>query len=260
MWSESASSLISEEISSAGRLKKKAVVASLKELESETSFSGKAEFRTDYGKSKSPQVEQDALLVGDYQVTRKIILSGVSKYDQSHLYLRKDGHLQSDVAAYTITITNDGNASFGPLFLWDLFPPGAKFLNSSMRPSQLDQNSSSWTLVHLAIGDTLKIEINLDVKRCDGDIINRVKVAGNCSRGQAEAWNQSIINRAWLGGCSPAKEAARPAGISCACLNGEISNETEYFDPVLAQWQDGSESSCPLSCPEVEEAHEPVKA
>ncbi|MCX6670171.1 MAG: lamin tail domain-containing protein [Methanothrix sp.] len=259
MWSKSASSLISEEISSAGRLKKKAVAASLKELESETSFSGKAEFRTGYGKSKSPQVEQDALLVGDYQVTRKIILSGVSRYDEPHLYLRKDGHLQNDVAAYTISITNDGNASLGPLFLWDLFPCNARFLNSSMRPSQLDQNSSSWTLVHLAIGDTLKIEIHLDVKRCDGDIINRVKVAGNCSLGQAKAWNQSIINRAWLGSCSPAKETARPAGISCACSKEERSNETLYFDPVLAQWDDGDDSSCPLSCPEVEAAHESVK-
>jgi hypothetical protein len=80
----------------------------------------------------------------------------------------------------------------------------------------------------------LKIKIHLDVKRCDGDIINRVKVAGNCSLGQAEAWNQSIINRAWLGSCSPTKEAARPAGISCACSKEEMSNETLYFDPVLA--------------------------
>ena len=102
----------------------------------------------------------------------------------------------------------------------------------------------------------LKIKIHLDVKRCDGDIINRVKVAGNCSLGRFEAWNRSVVDRAWLGGCSPAKEAARPAAITCACSKEERSNETLYFGPVLAQWDD---SSCPLSCPEVEEAHEPVK-
>ncbi len=260
MRSNSRSGLISEEISSAKSLKKRASFASLKELESETSFSGRAEFQTTYGKSKSPPVDQNSLLVGDYQVKRKIILSAVSKYDQPHLCLRKDGKLNGDVAGYTIIITNDGNVSFGPLLLCDDFPPGARFLNSTMRPSQLDQNSSSWTLVHLAIGDTIEIETNLDVKRCDGDIINRVKVLGNCSLGQSEAWNQSIINRAWLGGCSPAEEAARLPGISCACLNEELSNDTEYteyLDPVLAQWQDGDDSSCPLSCPEAEAAHEP---
>jgi len=260
MQFKSPSGLISEEISSAGRLKKKAACANSTEMESETSFFGKAEFRTVRDKEKSMPADQNALLVGDFQVRRRIILSGVSKYDRPHLYLRKDGQLQGDVVAYTIIISNDGNASFGPLFLCDLFPPGAKFINSSLRPLQLDQNSSSWTLLHLAIGETITIQIHLDVKRCDGKIVNRVRVTGNCSLGRVEAWNQSVVDRAWLGGCGPAKEAARPASISCACLQEEVCNESCYFDPVLARWGAEDDSTCPLNCPEAEAAYAPVEA
>jgi len=258
MWSKTASSFIGEEYSSAERLKKKAVAASLSELESEASFSGKAELRTVFGKSKSRQVDQDALLIGDYQLKRRITRSGFLEYDEPHLYIRKDGKLQNDVAAYTITVTNDGNASFGPLLLWDLFPTGARFINSSLRPSQLNQNSSNWTLVHLAIGDTVAIKINLDVKRCDPNIVNRVGISGNSSFGEAAVWNQSIIDRSWLGGCAPDSEVVGPACSSCALSQEEMSNETSYFDPVLARCDDEDDSSCPFSCPEADESYELV--
>jgi uncharacterized repeat protein (TIGR01451 family) len=258
MWSKTASSFIGEEISSAERLKKKAVAASLSELESEASFSGKAELRTVFGKSKSRQMDQDVLLIGDYQLKRRITRSEVSEYDEPHLYIRKDGKLQNDVAAYTITVTNNGNASFGPLLLWDLFPIGARYINSSLRPSQLDQNSSNWTLVHLAVGDTVKIKINLDIKRCDANIVNRVVISGTSSFGQASVWNQSIIDRSWLGGCAPDSEVVVPACSSCALSQEEIANETEYFDPVLARCNDEDDSSCPFSCPEADESYETV--
>ncbi len=258
MWSKSKSSFIDEEISSARRLKKKAVAASLKDLESETSFSGKAEFRTSSGKSKSRQVDQDVLLIGDYKVKRRITRSVVSEYNKPHIYIRKEGKLHNDVATYTIVITNDGNSSFGPLLLWDLFPPGARFINSSLQPSQLNQDSSNWTLLSFAVGDTVKIKINLDVKECDGNIINRVGVAGNSSFGPAATWNQSIINRSWLGGCAPDSEDIVPICSSCALSQEEIANESEYFDPVLAQWDAENDSSCPLSCPEASLSYELV--
>jgi uncharacterized repeat protein (TIGR01451 family) len=205
-------------------------------------------------------MDQDALLIGDYQLKRRITRSGVLEYDKPHLYIRKDGTLQNDVAAYTITVTNDGNASFGPLLLWDLFPCKAKFINSSLRPSQLDQNSSNWTLVRLAVGDTVKIKINLDIKRCDANIVNRVVISGNSSFGQVSVWNQSIIDRSWLGGCAPApdSEVVVPACSSCALSQEEIANETEYFDPVLARCDDEDDVSCPFSCPEADESYELV--
>ncbi|MGB5101127.1 MAG: lamin tail domain-containing protein [Methanothrix sp.] len=270
-WSEgmrmhSPSSLIAEEYSSATRLKKKATAASPRELVSESSFSGIAKLRTLVGTNGTLAVDLDETLMGDYDVLRKIILAGPAKYDRPHLYLRKDGQLVKDVAAYIITITNDGNTTIGPLFLQDLFPPGARFLNATLRPNQIDQNCSNWTLLHLSIGDTVSIGINLNVEKCEGDIINRAIVMGNCSLGQVVAQNQSVTDRAWLGGCPPAKRGTSTKtdtlGISCACWGLESANETDYLDArqMQMQWSGEEERACPLNCPEIEQAHAPVKS
>jgi uncharacterized repeat protein (TIGR01451 family) len=273
-WSEgmrlhSPSSLIAEEYSSATRLKMKAVAASPRELVSEANFSGTAKLRTVVGTNGTPVVDRDETLMGDYEVSRRIMISGVAKYDRPHLYLRKDGLRVGDVAVYTITITNDGNATIGPLFLQDLFPSGARFLNATLQPNQIDQNCSNWTLLHLSIGDTLRIGINLDVEKCEDDIINRARVEGNCSYGQVFAQNLSIISRGYLGCCPPVKrnagtEAANVPGISCACWEQETANETDYLDATQMemQWDNAGEDggSCPLGCPEVEKAHAPVKS
>ncbi|MCX6673331.1 MAG: lamin tail domain-containing protein [Methanothrix sp.] len=270
-WSEgmqlhSPSSLIAEEYSSASRLKMKATAASPGELESEANFSGTEKLRIAVGTNGTLAVDRDETLMGDYEVKRRIILSGAAKYDRPHLYLRKDGKQVKDVAAYTITITNDGNAAIGPLFLQDLFPPGARFLNATLRPNQIGESSSNWTLLHLSIGDTLRIGINLDVEKCEGDIINRAQVVGNCSLAQVTARNLSVIDRAWLGDCPPQERpagvAAAAPGISCACWEQETANETDYLDAtqMKMQWV-GEENggACPLSCPALDEAHDSVK-
>ncbi|MCK9564699.1 MAG: hypothetical protein M0Q43_01455, partial [Methanothrix sp.] len=270
-WSEgmqldSPSSLIAEEYSSATRLKKKATAASPRELVSESSFSGIAKLRTAVGKNGTIAVDLDETLMGDYKVSRSIILAGPAKYDRPHLYLRKDGLRVGDVAAYTITITNDGNTTIGPLFLQDLFPPGARFLNATLQPNQLCSNISNWTLLHLSIGDTVSIGINLNVEKCESDIINRARVVGNCSLGQVAAQNLSVIDRAWLGGCAPRERPAAATaapGISCACWEEESTNETDYLDArqMQMQWDNAGEDegSCPLNCPEIEQAHAPVQ-
>ncbi len=127
-------------------------------------------------------------------------------------------------------------------------------------------------MLHLAIGDTVKIAIDLNVERCEGDILNRAVVAGNYSAGQVIFMNQSIIDRAWLGGCAPtARETAvLPASISCSCLsevlsnkdmsNDELPKETMYFDPVQAIWGDKGDGGCPLNCPAMEDATAAVTA
>jgi len=95
MWSRSPTSFIGEEFSSASRLKKEATAASLRELESKSSFSGRSDLRTVYGRNyglnRSRQVDQDETLIGDYKVERKIVISKGSMYDEPHLYLCKDG-------------------------------------------------------------------------------------------------------------------------------------------------------------------------
>ena len=78
----------------------------------------------------------------------------------------------------------------------------------------------------------MKIRINLDVKECDGNIINRAEVAGNSSFGQAFARNLSTIDGRGLSALPLQKTAVQPAGISCACSE-ENYNETDDFDPCL---------------------------
>jgi len=268
MISRTKNSLISEEFTSVSRLKLRAVASSLAERESDASFSGIANLRTAYKempeKNESPEVDRDETFMGNYELKRNIALGGIARYDYPHLYLRKDGQRFKDVASYVITIINDGNAAIGPLFLQDFFPPGARFINATLLPNQLDQNCSNWTILHLAIGNTLRIGINLDIERCGGDIVNRALVVGNCSKGQVTAQNLSAIDRDYLGCCPPTEpligEEAIASSIGCACGQDEADNQTDFLDPMqmLVQWESGDEEdegSCPLSCSALEEGH-----
>lgn len=268
MISRTKNSLISEEFTSVSRLKLRAVASSLAERESDASFSGIANLRTAYKempeKNESPEVDRDETFMGNYELKRKIVLGGIARYDYPHLYLRKDGQSFKDVASYVITIINDGNAAIGPLFLQDFFPPGARFINATLLPNQLDQNCSNWTILHLAIGNTLRIGINLNIERCGGDIVNRALVVGNCSKGQVTAQNLSAIDRDYLGCCPPTEpligEEAIASSMGCACGQDKADNQTDILDPMqmLVQWESGDEEeegSCPLSCSALEEGH-----
>jgi hypothetical protein len=131
MWSKTSSSFIVEQYSSADRLQKSATFHSLKDLESEASFSGMSRFRAFYGQDQSRKMDIDESLIGDFLVNRKVLLAGVSRYSETHLNVTKKGWLQDDVAAYTITIINDGNMALSPVFVNDSFP---KALGSSIPP------------------------------------------------------------------------------------------------------------------------------
>jgi uncharacterized repeat protein (TIGR01451 family) len=276
MISRTKNSLISEEFTSAQRLKLWAVASSLAERESEAAFSGTATLQTSYKemseKNQSLAMERDETFMGDYEIKRKMILGGISRYNYPHLYLRKDGQRHKDIASFVITIENDGNSAIGPLYLRDIFPPGARFVNSTLQPTQKDQNCSNWTLLHLAIGNTLRIGINLDIERCSGDIVNRATVIGNCSAGQVIAENISIIDKDYLGCCPPTESFSNYVdnnyvdnnqGIGCACWQDETDNQSDFLDPIQlkTQWNsadEAEEGSCPLSCPALLESYASV--
>jgi uncharacterized repeat protein (TIGR01451 family) len=162
------------------------------------------------------------------------------------------------VAAYTITIINDGNMALSPVLVNDSFPTGARFLNSTLMPSRQDLNGTSWTLPYLSVGESVRIDINLDVKRCEPNFINLVEAAGNSSAGLVVARNQSIIDRSWLGCCPQETEDERSGKIGCACQGDAGNEDFEYYDPVQAKMADDSMGACPLSCPEMEAAYEGV--
>jgi len=104
------------------------------------------------------------------------------------------------------------------------------------------------------VGESVRIDINLDVKRCEPNFINRVEAVGNSSGGPVVARNQSIIDRSWLG-CCPQETEDELGGTRCPCQGDAGNEESEYYDPVLAKMADDSIGACPLSCPEMEAAY-----
>jgi uncharacterized repeat protein (TIGR01451 family) len=267
MISRTDSSLISEEYSHASRLKMSAVSSSPRERESEASFYGRSRMQAAYlGRSRgnrSLELAAEEILMGNYTVKRKIILSGAARYDHPHLHIRKDGQKVEDVARYTITICNDGNKALGPIFLQDLFPQGASFINSTLRPSRVDGNGSNWTILHLAIGDTLSIGINLDVESCRSDIINRAVAVGSYRGGSVAARNISVLEPNPLGSW-PGRGREPQGGIACqssnissTCPAEEAANQSDFLDPmqITAQLdcEDGKDGYCALSARALEE-------
>jgi hypothetical protein len=127
-------------------------------------------------------------------------------------------------------------------------------------PSRQDLNGSSWSLPYLSVGESVRIDINLDVKRCEPNFINRVEAIGNSSVGPVVARNQSIIDRSWLGCCPQETEDERSGKVGCACQVDAGNEDSEYYDPVQAKMADDSVGACPLSCPEMEAAYEVANA
>ena len=80
--------------------------------------------------------------MGAYDITRKVQLTGISRYDRPHITVTKEGNMtkrffnktMADVMQYVITITNDGNRALAPINVRDIFPPGTEYIGSSIRP------------------------------------------------------------------------------------------------------------------------------
>jgi uncharacterized repeat protein (TIGR01451 family) len=122
-------------------------------------------------------------------------------YNETHLA----GEIKKrKVATYTIRIENDGDRALLPVYVKDIFPPGAKYINASKRPSELTDAYANWTLTHLSIGDIEIITLNLDVtKRYPSELVNRVDVCGGYDN-EAEwicASNFSALEDKWLTCC-----------------------------------------------------------
>lgn len=243
-------SLIGEEYTSATYLDKETVARGLNEMETEAEFSGRARYRAVYynaltNESKNatsnvsesahahPAIEIDEIYEGDYSIARKILISGAPKYDRPHLSVTKtlDGiseetipwgygepHLEGEekiikVATYTIRIENDGNGAVGPVYVQDLFPPGATYFGASLRPVEVTIASANWTLTHLAIGDVAAIEVELDATDCTGpELVNRIEVCGGMGEDQVCASNFSAQEMDWLTCCTDETVSVKKTG------------------------------------------------
>jgi len=153
-------------------------------------------------------------------VSRKIELTGVSKYDTPHIAVSKTGETfeakynktLSTLARYLITVTNDGNRELAPVYVEDLFPAGAVFINASVRPDSISSKSANWTLTHLAVGGQSAIEVLFNVTK-SVDLVNIVQVAGAYDDKWATAVNYTVIERSWLQCCQPEIEVTKTAEV-----------------------------------------------
>ena len=216
------SSYLGEEYTSITELDKETVAKGLNEMNTLAEFSGQARYRAlfvDENDTK-PSIDFDEQYTGDYRIERRVLMSGAAKYDRPHLNVTKtldgivaerdecDGDNCSKtryIATYTITIENDGNAALAPIYVKDLFPPGAVFESSSLRPSELGECCyANWTLTHLSIGGVATITLELDVtKYYPSELVNRVEVCGGINSGADYvcASNFSALEKNWLTCC-----------------------------------------------------------
>jgi len=221
-------SFIGEEYTSITRLDKETVARGLNDMETEAEFSGQARFRAILDRSQSrsrPEVDFDDQYEGDYSIQRRVLFTGVSKYNRPHLNVTKtlddvyeeilpwgygEPHLEGavkkrKVAVYNITIENDGDRSLTPVLVKDLFPPGAIFIEpSSVRPDEITETSANWTIPALTVGGVSEIVLKLDVtKRYPEELVNRVEVCGGYDGG--DKWvcaaNFSALEKNWLTCC-----------------------------------------------------------
>jgi hypothetical protein len=210
-------SYIGEEYTSIARLDKETVTKGLNEMDTEANFSGRARYRA----VLDDEVDFDEQYEGDYSIQRRILFTGIPKYERPHLNVTKtlDGTVEETifdakettlagesrdrvikVATYTITIESDGNRALGPIYVRDLFPPGSIFIEpSSVRPVELTDTYANWTLTHLAIGDVATIILKLDVtKYYPDELVNRVEVCGGYNDEWVCASNFSALEIDWL--------------------------------------------------------------
>jgi len=174
---------------------------------------GVADYRAKAASSDAPyEVDNEERYVGEYDVSRHVLLTGISRYDQPHIAVTKDGRMKSEwfqkvnatVAEYVITVTNDGNRALAPVYVRDLFPPGTEFIGSSVKPSMLSSSDANWTILHLGIGNTLAITLKLNVTEgASSSVINRVEVVGLAGDKYVSAANYSSLESGFLSCCQP---------------------------------------------------------
>ncbi len=224
LWARGDNSFLGEKFFSTERLKKEAVLRGLHEIESQSNFSGEAEFRVAYKddkniSNKSVEIDMVNEFAGEYSLKRRVLLAGVSKYDQPHLSIYLTDHsdpvdnslgdrsftgsslVNNNILRYTITVKNDGNAALGPIYLRDLFPPGMQYLGSSVGPSELTHEYANWTLLSLGIGGSSTVDLALNVTGDAESLINRVEAFGGHDGQWITAVNFSAIQRSWLPCC-----------------------------------------------------------
>jgi uncharacterized repeat protein (TIGR01451 family) len=205
-WSEGiysrdpGSTYLGEEYRNLVDMEKQTLVMGLNFIQTEANFTGSASYR----QAMEGEMDLEQEYIGKYSIRQKTSIQGTARYDRPHINVIKDGEIISQsnpsktYARYKITVENDGNKILTPVYVKDLFPPGALYVNSSLRPS-LTSSSANWTLTNLPVGGRSEITLWLEMGEDLSDTpVNRVEASGSHEAGWAYASNISVIKGGWL--------------------------------------------------------------
>lgn len=255
-------SYIGEEYSGLTRLDKTTIARGLGEMETEANFSGTARYRL----ISSEELEMDESYSGDYSISRNVGLLQPS-VREPHLSVAKEGTIDYEgertLAQYVITLENDGGRTLEPVLVRDIFPPGAVFIRSSLRPT-FTSDGANWSLTHLSPGDEREIELVLDVTNFRGEeLVNRVVAFGGLGGSWIPAANFSGIEINWLTCSSPGAVSISKGGVVDEAVGNRVwytleienlgdrplvANVTDrlpdgmrliYSSPIFASYEDG---------------------
>ena len=221
MWEEgiklnTSNGLYAEEsYSSLERMKKDVQVNWPNELRTYSSFTGKANlrsvFRPDNNSSNLAVVRDE--YVGNYTIERKITIQ--PKYTTPHMSVYKQGYIdpdRCDVLRFTVTVVNDGNRTFAPIYVRDTFPSGTRFIGSSIEPIELTRSYGNWSIPSLGSGESASIDMQFKVITRRENYTNRARantIYVYSSRGTLRERNLRVSNSTTLdvdwSSCPPEK-------------------------------------------------------
>ena len=219
IWSKSpGQSYLGQEISGADYIREETKAAGLNDMSTNLSFQGKARLRAISQQGNRSQVELDEEYVGRYAITRTVHLGGISRFDRPHLTLNKTGRLidRTTMVDYQITVLNDGNAALGPVYVWDIFPAGTDYLSTSQKPDRLQPGYANWSLLYLRIGQSVNINLRLNVTDPQEELVNVVYASGGHNGEWVTAGNMSVMQFGWLSCCQPEMLVEKQARIDAA--------------------------------------------
>ena len=182
-------------------------------LQTSSNFTGRANlksaFRPDNNSTSLSFVEDD--YVGSYNIERKITI--LPKYATPHMSVYKKGHVdpdRCDILWFTVTVVNDGNRTFAPIYVRDTFPTGTRFIGSSIEPIELTRSYGNWSIPSLGSGESASIDMQFQVITRKENYTNRARantIYVYSTRGAFKERNLRVSNSTTLdvdwGECAP---------------------------------------------------------
>lgn len=202
-----------ESYTSLERMEKDAQVNWPNQVKTSSNFTGKASlksvFRPDNNSTNLAFIEDE--YVGNYNIERKFTV--LPEYTTPHMSVYKQGYVdpdRCDVLRFSVTVVNDGNRTFAPIYVRDTFPSGTRFIGSSIEPIELTRSYGNWSIPSLGSGESATIDMQFRVITRRDNYTSRARantIYVYSSRGTFRERNLRVSNSTTLdvdwSGCTP---------------------------------------------------------